>query len=96
MSRRDDKGRRPKRSWLDRVSDDIRKKGLSGQEVCDTIMLHGGVCHRTSTPYKSGNTMKEKTAIETSQTMERRPGQILERHDLVEDSARHDNLEVAC
>ena len=22
--------------------------------------LHGGVCHRTSTPYKSGNKMKEK------------------------------------
>ena len=22
--------------------------------------LHGGVCHRTSTPHKSGNKMKEK------------------------------------
>ena len=22
--------------------------------------LHGGVCHRTSTPHKSGNNMKEK------------------------------------
>ena len=27
--------------------------------VCLT-MLHGGVCHRTSTPHKSGNKMKEK------------------------------------
>ena len=24
------------------------------------IELHGGVCHRTSTPHKSGNKMKEK------------------------------------
>ena len=27
--------------------------------MCTTV-LHGGVCHRTSTPHKSGNTMKEK------------------------------------
>ena len=26
-----------------------------------TIVLHGGVCHRTSTPLKSGNKMKRKT-----------------------------------
>ena len=26
-------------------------------------MLHGGVCHRTSTPHKSGNKMKEKKKI---------------------------------
>ena len=25
--------------------------------------LHGGVCHRTSTPHKSGNKMKEKKKI---------------------------------
>ena len=25
-----------------------------------TIVLHGGVCHRTSTPRKSGNKMKEE------------------------------------
>ena len=25
-----------------------------------TIVLHGGVCHRTSTPHKSGIKMKEK------------------------------------
>ena len=25
-----------------------------------TTELHGGVCHRTSTPHKSGNKMKEK------------------------------------
>ena len=27
--------------------------------MCTTVLL-GGVCHRTSTPHKSGNTMKEK------------------------------------
>ena len=26
--------------------------------MCTTV-LHGGVCHRTSTPHKSGNKMKE-------------------------------------
>ena len=25
-----------------------------------TVMLHRGVCHRTSTPHKSGNKMMEK------------------------------------
>ena len=30
--------------------------------MCMT-MLHGGVCHRTSTPHKSGNEMKEKKKI---------------------------------
>ena len=25
-----------------------------------TTLLHGGVCHRQSTPHKSGNKMKEK------------------------------------
>ena len=28
--------------------------------------LHGGVCHRTSTPHKSGNKMKEKKKINIS------------------------------
>ena len=27
--------------------------------MCTTV-LHGGVCHRTSTPHKIGNKMKEK------------------------------------
>ena len=27
--------------------------------MCTTV-LHGGVCHRASTPHKSGNTMNEK------------------------------------
>ena len=39
---------------------------------------------------------KEKTTRETSQAAERRPGQMLERHDLAEDSTRHANLETAC
>ena len=25
-----------------------------------TVVLHGGICHRTSTPHKSGNKVKEK------------------------------------
>ena len=28
-----------------------------------TTVLHGGVCHRTSTPHKSGNKMREKKKI---------------------------------
>ena len=28
-----------------------------------TTVLHGGVCHRTSTPNKSGNKMKKKKMI---------------------------------
>ena len=30
--------------------------------MCTTV-LHGGVCHRTSTPHKSGNKMKKKYKI---------------------------------
>ena len=41
------------------------------------------------------NTVK-KTTRETSQAVERRPGQILERHDMAEDSTRQGNLETAC
>ena len=40
---------------------------------------------------------QEKTTRETSQAMERRPGQILERHDMAEDSCtRQGKLETAC
>ena len=46
--------------WLDKVKDDIKEKGLSADEVYDRTCLHGGVCHHTSTPHKSGNKMKEK------------------------------------
>ena len=31
--------------------------------MCPTV-LHGGVCHRTSTPHKSGNKMKEKKKVD--------------------------------
>ena len=41
-------------------------------------------------------TTKENMTMETSQAVERRPGQILERHDLAEDSTRQGNLETAC
>ena len=39
---------------------------------------------------------QEKTTRETSQAVERRPGQILERHDMAENSTRQGNLETAC
>ena len=45
---------RPKRRWLDKVKDDIKEKGLSASRLmmCTTV-LHGGVCHRISTPHKT-------------------------------------------
>ena len=57
VQRRRKRGR-PKRRWLEKVKDDIKEKGLSGRK-CTTV-LHGGVCHRTSTTHKSGNKMKKK------------------------------------
>ena len=44
----------PKRRGLDKVKDDIKEKRLYRLMMCTTV-LHGGVCHRTSTPHKSGN-----------------------------------------
>ena len=41
-----------KSKWLDRMTGDIKKKGLSGREC--TTELHGGVYRRTSTARKSG------------------------------------------
>ena len=41
-------------------------------------------------------TMTRKDDKETSQAVERRSGQILERHDMAEDSTRQANLETAC
>ena len=38
---------------------------------------------------------QEKTTKETSQEVERRPGQILERPDMAKDSTRQGNLETA-
>ena len=32
-----------------------------------TTLLHGGVCHRTSTPHETGNKMKSKKKIFKSQ-----------------------------
>ena len=52
--------------------DDIKEKGLSGRK-CTTV-LHGGECHCTSIPRKSGNKMKriarwEKTVGKSSVPM---------------------------
>ena len=43
---------------MDKVKDDIKEKGLSADDVYDHA-TYGGVCHRTSTPHKIGNKMKE-------------------------------------
>ena len=47
-------------------------------------------CHHLATIWQ------EKTTRETSQAVERRPRQILERHDMAEESTRQGNLETAC
>ena len=39
---------------------------------------------------------QEKTKMETSQPVERRPGQILEGQYLAEDNTRQANFETAC
>ena len=39
---------------------------------------------------------QENTTMETSQAVERRPGQIRERHDMAEDSTRQGHLETTC
>ena len=41
-------------------------------------------------------TIRQEKTRETSQAPERRPGQILEQHDLAENSTRQANLETAC
>ena len=40
--------------------------------------------------------MTRKDDKETSQVVERQPGQILGRHDMAEDNTREANLETAC
>ena len=70
---------RPKRRWLDKVKDDIKEKDCRLM-MCMTE-LHGGVCHRTSTPHKSWNKMKEKKMLQrrsrTNGGGERRRGEMV-------------------
>ena len=47
------------------------------------------VCHHLDT------VCQDHTTMDTNQTVERRPGQILERHDLAEDNTRQANMETA-
>ena len=42
-----------------------QKEGTVGGECVRPTVLHGGVCHSTSTPHKSGNKMKEKKNVIT-------------------------------
>ena len=60
-----------------------------------------GISEKDENRGKSTNMTKvtirqENTSRETSQAVKRRPGQILERHDLAKDSTRQANLEMAC
>ena len=50
---------RPKRRWLNKVKDDIKEKGLSADDVYDRATWRR-MSYRTSTPHKSGSTMKKK------------------------------------
>ena len=52
---------RPNRRWLDKVDDGIKEKGC--RLIKCTAVLHGGICHRTSTPHIGGNKMKEKKKL---------------------------------
>ena len=56
----------PKRRWLDKVKDDMK---------CTTV-LHGGVCHRTSTPHKSRNKMKRKKKMPSASGGQLSRGQL--------------------
>ena len=66
---------RKTRKWLDRARDDIKEKGLSGRK-CMTV-LHGGVCHRTSTPHKSGNMIKRKNLRWVIRTVKRTVHEVI-------------------
>ena len=52
---------RPKRRWLDKVR--MASKRRDCRLMMCTTVLHGGVCHHTSTPHKSGIQMKEKKSV---------------------------------
>ena len=57
--RRKRKRGRPGRRWLDKVRDDIKENGLSGEEMYHRATWRR-ICHRTSTPHKSVNKMNRK------------------------------------
>ena len=73
-STREKEARKANRIWLDRVRDDIIEKRLSVRK-CTTV-LHGGVCHCTSTPHKSGNKMKRKKKAQGVMCDEKKPIKI--------------------
>ena len=53
--------------YVGRRAMEMKVKGKKRRRDCRLMMcmteLHGGVCHRTSTPHKSGNKMKEKKKL---------------------------------
>ena len=69
-------------------------------QQCETNEVVLGRASKTAdgppVPHHFETTQQEQTTREISHAVERRPGQILKRHDLAEDSARQANLEMAC
>ena len=57
---------KPKRSWLDKVKDDIKEKGLSADEAYDRATWRH-ICHHTSNPHKSVN--KKKTLLASTRSV---------------------------
>ena len=57
------RGRRRKKIWLDRVRDDTKRKGTVRGRNC-TNVLHGGVCHRASTPHKVGIRLRRRSSVQ--------------------------------
>ena len=57
-STREKEERKPKRRWLDKVKNDNKEKVLSADKVYDRATWRRiTVCHRASTPHKSGTTI---------------------------------------
>ena len=94
-----------KRSLLNITYKDRKTSGLdmdkSRNQQCENIEMVLGRAHQP--PKKKPmdiaclhleNIRQEKTKRETSPTVERRPGQILERHDLAEDGTRQANMDT--
>ena len=68
------------------------RRALEESDACDADERSANVRANACLPARTF----ECTTRETSQAVERRPGQILERHDMAEDSIRQGHLETAC
>ena len=85
-----------------------RGSKISHQSALECVTVVDSTTHSKQTPQLQSSIMRlktlpctcigrrKKTTRETSQAVERRPGQILERHDMAEYSTRQGHLETAC